>query len=292
MLVAPQLVVLEKDIHLWLSHIVKVAVRQALSSVQSIFRIHLKHSCHEVQSLFGKLPDVSLLQGLWLVHCLRELVTDEPGIPQKLISLLLCQRSHYFLDAKQLVDFGFSWKQRLPIAQLSHDTTNGPDIHFFGIVVAKEEFWGSVPSGGNVVCERAALIIEYSCKTKVTDPQFVGCWIDEEVFRLDISVDDVVSVAELDGFEELVNELTNCFRIQSIGPFLQNFQKILLHVLKHKIQPLFPLEGFFQLDNVILFENSQHFYFPESSFFNNLIFIRLFELLYCHYFTGFLVFGL
>jgi hypothetical protein len=45
--------------------------------------------------------------------------------------------------------------------------------------------------------------------------------IDEQVLRLDVSMDHIVSVTELNSLQQLVDILANCFRDKPILPFFE-----------------------------------------------------------------------
>lgn len=63
--------------------------------------------------------------------------------------------------------------------------------------------------------------------------------VDQQVFRFDVSMYNIISVTELNGFEQLINIFANSLRHQSIGPFLQYLEQVLLQVFKHQMQLVF-----------------------------------------------------
>jgi hypothetical protein len=90
------------------------------------------------------------------------------------------QRStRYLLYAEELVNLGFSREERFPISQLAKDAAYGPDVNLLAIVVAQQQLWSSVPSSGNIIGKSSrVLVVEHSCKTKVTDSELVCLTLD------------------------------------------------------------------------------------------------------------------
>jgi hypothetical protein len=85
----------------------------------------------------------------------------------------------YLLYAKELVNLGFSREERLPISQLAKDAAYGPDVNLLAIVVAQQQLWSSVPSSGYIIGKSSrVLVVENSCKTKVTDSELVCLTLD------------------------------------------------------------------------------------------------------------------
>ena len=60
--------------------------------------------------------------------------------------------------------------------------------------------------------------------------------MDEKVLRLDISVNNVLAMAVLDGFQQLVDVLTDKNLIDAIGVLLEDLEQILLQVLEDEVQ--------------------------------------------------------
>ena len=60
--------------------------------------------------------------------------------------------------------------------------------------------------------------------------------MDEKVLRLDITVNNILAMAVLDGFQQLVDVLTDKNFIDAIGVLLENLEQILLQVLEDEVQ--------------------------------------------------------
>ena len=60
--------------------------------------------------------------------------------------------------------------------------------------------------------------------------------MDEKVLRLDITVNNILAMAVLDGFQQLVDVLTYKNFIDAIGVLLENLEQILLQVLEDEVQ--------------------------------------------------------
>jgi len=89
--------------------------------------------------------------------------------------LLSCgQLAKHFLDAEELIDFGFAREEGVSIDDFAHDATNGPNVDFFAIVVAQEKLWCSVPPSGHIVSQPVAwFVVQYASKPEVTNLQLV-----------------------------------------------------------------------------------------------------------------------
>lgn len=57
--------------------------------------------------------------------------------------------------------------------------------------------------------------------------------MNEQIFRLDVSVDHVFAVTVLDGLEQLVYVLTDQYFIDAVGVLFQHLEQVLLQILKH-----------------------------------------------------------
>ena len=153
---------------------------------------------HQVESFRTHLADILLLDGLWL-RDLWKLVADKPWVVVELLLQRRRQLSADLLDAEELVDLRLTWEERVSIGYFSHDAANRPNVDWFTVHIAEQKLRCPVPPCGHVVGQPglALFLVDGSRKTKVTEPQIVILGVDEKVFWLDISMDDVVSMAKL-----------------------------------------------------------------------------------------------
>lgn len=64
--------------------------------------------------------------------------------------------------------------------------------------------------------------------------------VDEQIFWLDVSMDDVITVAEFYCFEQLVDVFLDRLRVKAIGLLLQYLEQVLLKILEDQVQSVFP----------------------------------------------------
>lgn len=119
--------------------------------------------------------------------------------------MFFCQRPQTFLYLEKLINFIFPWKHGISIDDLSKDTSNGPHINLFIVWCSNKEFGSSIPPGGNIVGQWffTIFIVNFS-KTEITDLQLI-VFTDEQVLRLNISVNNVHRVKVGNTFDQLIN---------------------------------------------------------------------------------------
>jgi len=109
------------------------------------------------------------------------------------------QRSKHLLDYEELVYLRLSREEGLTISQLTHDTAEGPNVHVLAIVGgAQQQFRGPVPARGHVVCQWR-IRTHGPRKAEIAEAQRIVRRIDQQVLRLDISVNDIMPMAVLYG---------------------------------------------------------------------------------------------
>ena len=64
--------------------------------------------------------------------------------------------------------------------------------------------------------------------------------MNEEVFRLDVSVDHILAMAVLDGLEQLIDVLADKDFIYAVGVLLEDLEQVLFEILKDQIQAVAP----------------------------------------------------
>jgi hypothetical protein len=77
------------------------------------------------------------------------------------------------------------------------------------IRLANKQFGTPVPSGSHVIGHLLEVFRNEPCKAKVAKFQYVFVLTEENVFRLDIAVDDVFIVEELEAFYDFVHDLAD-----------------------------------------------------------------------------------
>jgi hypothetical protein len=163
------------------------------------------------------------------------------------------ERSHGLLYDVKLINLVLAREQGLPVGELAHDAPNRPHVDREVVLGrSKQQLWGAIPACCNVVGQIRLLVAHCSCKAKIAEFHALVRRIDEQVLRLDISVNYAVAVAPFNRHAQLKHEAANHFGIESVRVLLKDFQQIPLHVLEHQVQLASPAKGVVQMDDVAL----------------------------------------
>lgn len=148
---------------------------------------------------------------------------------------LLWRCAEYIMNFVDLVELVVSWEQRKEAQNFEEDAANSPDVHFVTVVAVGHEALGcAVPSGRDVLGKRR-FIVEPSATSEVG--QLDRLVRQQNVLRLDVSVENPVTVHMLDSLQKLVNpHLDLCFW-EVVGPPFDRFVEVHLHELKDKREP-------------------------------------------------------
>ena len=131
----------------------------------------------------------------------------------------------------------------MAVAKLAHDTADGPHVHLMPIVrVAEQQFGRAIPSGGDIVGHLPALKLgalevlgQLSGKAEITDLERIVGSVDQQILGLHVPVHDVISVAEGDTLDHLVDELPEPAGVDARVVLLEDLQEVLLDVLEDQI---------------------------------------------------------
>jgi len=67
--------------------------------------------------------------------------------------------------------------------------------------------------------------------------------VDQQIFGLDISMNDIAEVTKCHPLNHLVNEESEPFRVDAGSILFEHLQEILLDILKHKVESSFSIES-------------------------------------------------
>lgn len=110
-------------------------------------------------------------------------------------------------DLEDLVDLGVAWEERFAGGHLGEDAANGPHVDTSGVLTTTEQnFWRAVPESDDLVSVSAERNTECAGQTKIGQLQ-VAFLVDEQVLRLQVTVQDTVGVAVARALEELKGKL-------------------------------------------------------------------------------------
>ena len=110
-------------------------------------------------------------------------------------------------DLEDLVDLGVTREKRLTGSHLGEDAANGPHVNTSGVLAATEQNFGrTVPESDDLVGVSAERNTKGASQTKIGQLQ-VALLVDEQVLRLQVTVQDAVGMAVARALEELESEL-------------------------------------------------------------------------------------
>lgn len=136
---------------------------------------------------------------LWKLHAKKPLILDESFMQ------IWRQGSKSLLDEKELVEFIFSWEERVPIDEFTHDACYCPYVDLLSIVSSHQQLRRPIPPGGHVVGEAFLFLFQLPGEPEVTDFESVVLPY-QEILGLDVAMDDVLGVEVGESFEELIDE--------------------------------------------------------------------------------------
>ena len=100
----------------------------------------------------------------------------------------------------------------------------------------------------------------------------------EKVFRLDVTVDYALAVAELDRFAELVYVLLDVLGlildyVDAVRTLFKDLEQVALHVLEDQVELALAAKSLFELDYIIMLQHAQDFYLPYRGFADSFVFL-------------------
>lgn len=211
---------------------VEPGVLEGLGGADAELRSQLQHLLQEVD------PDrvdhgQDLAEVLRRVHLEGGLVVGELGDARP---GPLGRRAHYTENAGDLVFVGGAGKQGPAGVHLRHDATCRPDVDACIVCSAAQQDVGrAIPKSNHLVRESVDGNAECPCQSKVPELQ-LPLGVDQEVLGLEVSVQHLVSVAELDALEQLQHERLDDHGLQRppIALGIHVFFEIHVHVVEHQ----------------------------------------------------------
>lgn len=100
-------------------------------------------------------------------------------------------------------------------------------------------------------------------------------------------MDDVVAVHVSESLDELIDDIFNQLRLQSVRAFFEHFEEVVLNVFENQINDSFSPEGIPQFDDIGIFHVFQNFDFSHGDFADKLVVLALLEFFYCEKLFGF-----
>lgn len=106
-------------------------------------------------------------------------------------------------DLEDLVNLGVTWEEGLAGSHLGEDAADGPHVDTSGVLAATEQDFGrAVPESDDLVSVSAERNTESAGQTKIGQLE-VAFLVDEQVLRLQVTVQNTVGVAVARTLKEL-----------------------------------------------------------------------------------------
>ncbi len=157
-------------------------------------------------------------------------------------------------DLENLIDFRIAREERSPLRHLSHDAPYGPYIYRCRVLLLSEEdLRSAVPQRHNLVSVRLHWESESPCQAEIC--QFDDAiFVDEKILRLQVSVHNTVSVTESGRLQDLVGEALDLVRRKRAALGAHVLLKIVLAVLKDKVELVLRINNFLEFNDVRMLE--------------------------------------
>lgn len=163
----------------------------------------------------------------------------------KIVKQCFIWRSEYIVDFMYLVYFIISGEQRKQRNNLKENTAHTPEIHFVTIVaVSQKTLRRPIPPRRNILSVWL-LGVNSSAGPKVS--KFDVVFRKENVLRLDVSVEDAVSVHVVNRFDKLVHVVLHSV-LRQVVPFA--FDSV-VHVHIHQLENQGQSAGWFVVENLV-----------------------------------------
>mmetsp|Transcript_26799 Transcript_26799/g.62588 ORF Transcript_26799/g.62588 Transcript_26799/m.62588 type:complete len:228 (+) Transcript_26799:1004-1687(+) len=153
-------------------------------------------------------------------------------------------RTKHLEDAQQLVVIRSARKQRVPTRHLPEDAANAPEIHRSGILPRSHEDVGrAIPQRHHLVGVAAHRNAKSPRQTEIRQFELTRL-VDQQILRLQISVQHTPVMAELDPSQQLVERRLNYAGLEVLRR-IHKLLQVLIKILEHKRQLLL------RVDNVV-----------------------------------------
>jgi|JI6StandDraft_1071083.scaffolds.fasta_scaffold134888_1 hypothetical protein len=164
-----------------------------------------------------------------------------------------------------LVDLIIPWKHGLTINQFPYHTAESPHVSSLPVGFSNQQLWTSVPASGHVLCQIVVLLRQEACETEIAYFQYRVVRVKEDVFRFDVSMNNVFGVEKLDALYYLVDDEVDQRRLQSVFVLLDEVEQVVLKVLEDKVDLALFLECLPETHHELAPQHLEHTYLSLNS---------------------------
>lgn len=117
-------------------------------------------------------------------------------------------------DVEDHTTLGFADVGRVAVRHLHRENAKRPDVHLCSVLaLAANQLWGHPADGADLALAAGFLLSQLHCVAKICQ-LYLALGIEQQVVRLNVSVDNVPIVQELQTFQRLLQyELDYVFRV-------------------------------------------------------------------------------
>lgn len=149
-----------------------------------------------------------------------------------------------------MIEFILSWKHGISIDQLSKNATDRPQIDFLPIRRTDKQLRRPIPSRGHIIGELfVAPLPDLPSKAEIANLQLLLITY-QQVLRFDVAMQHVLAMHVRQSLEQLIQQKSDAFGVESIWRLLEHFEEVVLDVLKDEIDDALFAEGLLEFYNV------------------------------------------
>ena len=210
-----------------LSQFSKVGMLEDLASRHTVIIVINEQVCNDFLALMRDVRNELCDAGALLP---REVELHVRGDPLELFKQFWCWSAKYVVNFVNLVKLIVAWKERKECQYFKVDASNAPIVHLVIVVAISEQALGRpVPPRRDVLRERW-LRVDTPARAKVCQLHLIV--LQQNVLRLDVSMEDAVPVHVVDRLENLVHVELDALLWQVVPPPLYR----LIHVHVHQFE--------------------------------------------------------
>lgn len=147
--------------------------------------------------------------------------------------MLGCERPQTLLDEEELVQLVFPWKHGVAVDEFAEDAANRPHVDFLAVVGADKQLRRAIPASGDIVGEGLLGVFFLDASEPEIADLELSVIADQQVFRLDIPVNDIHRMQVGEPLHQLEDHRANLLVVEPVGRFLQHLQQVVPHVFKY-----------------------------------------------------------
>lgn len=235
-------------------------MRQHLRRFGPLFRIVAQHPFHQADSLWRSARNNRLQIDLLVFGHRKHLAISQSFGIRPIIGIGLAKNLGNFLE---LVHLGRAREQRFERVELRHDAPKREDVDWVVVRPAAEHvLWGAVPTGRHILCEWSWVAYLFD---KAEIAEFNSrLFIDEHIFRFNVSMEETVIVDVVEGGGDLLDDVSDLLvgkRVVVELAHLHHAVQIHVQQFKQHVECVLMADHFLTSYNVRVLQPNHRFHF-------------------------------